>query len=156
MLARAGLVRLGLGEHIAQRLAPAEFVPAPGQGALGVETRADDERALALCGALDVEALRLAVTAERQFLADLGGGCQVPIGAYAEFADGDGTLSLTGMVAGLDGARLLKRTVSAPASSEGEARDLGRLMADILRAEGCQEILDEVIGGQPPRPGGSA
>ncbi len=156
VLARAGLVRLGLGGHIAERLEPADFVPAPGQGALGVETRADDERTLALCGALDVKALRLAVTAEREFLADLGGGCQVPIGAYAEFADGGGPLSLTGMVAGLDGARLLKRTVSAPVSSDEEACDLGRLLADILRAEGCQEILDEVIGGQPPRPGGSA
>jgi hydroxymethylbilane synthase len=155
VLARAGLVRLGLAGRIAERLTPAEFVPAPGQGALGVETRADDEQTLALCRALDVPALRLAVSAERAFLAELGGGCQVPIGAYADW-QAAGELTLTGMVAGLDGTRLLRRTHSAPAPSLDEARELGRLVAEILRAEGCQEILDEVAGDQPPRPGGSA
>jgi hydroxymethylbilane synthase len=154
VLACAGLVRLGLADRIAERLAPADFVPAPGQGALGVETRADDAQALALCAALDRQPLRLAVAAERAFLAELGGGCQVPIGAHAELASGE--LALTGMVASLDGVRLLKRTLAAPAASEDEARELGRRLAEILRAEGCQQILDEVAGGPAPREGGSA
>jgi hydroxymethylbilane synthase len=154
VLACAGLARLGLGGRIAERLEPADFVPAPGQGALGVETRADDARTLALCGALDVLELRLAVTAEREFLAALGGGCQVPIGAYAR-PGAAGGLALTGMVAAPDGSRLLKRALCAPAATEGEACDLGRRLAEALGADGCQRILDEVAG-TPPRPGGSA
>ena len=145
VLALAGLVRLGLGGRIAERLEPAEFVPAPGQGALGVETRADDARAIALCRALDVAELRLAVTAERAFLADLGGGCQVPVGAYGRFGAAAGELTLTGMVAEADGRRLLKRTMTSAAASEAEARELGRGLAEALRADGAQALL----GGSP-------
>ena len=156
VLARAGLVRLGLDGRIAERLDPADFVPAPGQGALGVETRADDARAVALCRALDVPELRLAVTAERALLAELGGGCQAPVGAYGRFGGAAGLLTLTGMVARLDGSRLLKRTLAGAVASEAEARELGRRLAEALRAEGSQEMLDQAAGGPAPQPGGSA
>ena len=147
VLAAAGLVRLGLGGRIAERLAPEEFVPAPGQGALAVETRADDARTVALCRALDVTALRLAVTAERALLADLGGGCQVPVGAYGRFAGAGGKLTLTAMVAAPDGARLLRKSMAAAVASEEDAHDLGRRMADEMRTDGAQELLADAAGG---------
>ncbi|MEO7145097.1 MAG: hydroxymethylbilane synthase, partial [Bryobacteraceae bacterium] len=88
VLAAAGLGRLGWENRIAE-LIPAELIlPAPGQGALAVETRDDRGRVTKLCRQLDDASARAAVTAERAALAALGGGCQVPIGAYAEVADG--------------------------------------------------------------------
>ena len=146
VLAAAGLVRLGLGRRITERLAPEEFVPAPGQGALAVETRADDARTIALCRALDVAELRLAVTAERALLADLGGGCQAPVGAYGRLAGAGGELTLTAMVATPDGARLLRKTIAAVVSSEEEARKLGRRLADEMRTDGAQELLAGAAG----------
>lgn len=83
VLAAAGLVRLGLGEHISQYLSLEEMLPAPGQAALAVQCRADDAAALALLAPLDDPAARAATTAERSFLQALGGGCSAPVAAYA-------------------------------------------------------------------------
>ena len=142
VLARAGLVRLGLLDRPTTRLDPAEFLPACGQGALGIEIRDDDEDLARLLEPLNDPTTRAAVTAERTFLADLGGGCQAPFGAYVRPA-GDGTsLEATGMVASLDGRRLLRRTVTSPSTEPPEA--LGRTLADALRQAGCMDILDQI------------
>ena len=84
ILAAAGLIRLGLTDRITEYLSPQQFVPPPGQGVLAVETRADDDRMLGLLRAIDHASTRYAATAERAFLEKLGGGCQVPVGAYAQ------------------------------------------------------------------------
>ena len=88
VLAAAGLIRLGLTEHIDDYLSPQRFVPPPGQGVLAVEMRADDQRMIDMLRSVDDTATRLAATAERAFLEKLGGGCQLPVGAYAR-AEGD-------------------------------------------------------------------
>ena len=83
VLAAAGLIRLGLAGQVAEYLSPQRFVPPPGQGVLAVEIRADDQRMHAILKPLEHPATRFEVTAERAFLEVLGGGCQVPVGAYA-------------------------------------------------------------------------
>ena len=93
ILAAAGLLRLGLQSRITDRLTPPRFLPAPGQGALAVEIRADDSATAHLVSPLDDPTARAAVTAERQFLAAAGGGCNEPLGALATVLDG--LLSLT-------------------------------------------------------------
>ena len=82
------MIRLGLTEHIDDYLSPQRFVPPPGQGVLAVEVRADDQRMIDMLRSVDDTATRLAATAERAFLEKLGGGCQLPVGAYAR-AEGD-------------------------------------------------------------------
>jgi hydroxymethylbilane synthase len=83
ILAAAGMARLGLSQQITEYLSPQRFVPPPGQGALAVEVRADDDRMLELLRPIEHIETRLAVTAERAFLEKLGGGCQLPVGVYA-------------------------------------------------------------------------
>jgi len=145
VFARAALVRLALADRITQRLDPSEFLPACGQGALGVEIRRGDERTSKLVRVLDDFESCRACTAERAFLASLHGGCQVPVGAYARFTGDAPTLTITGMVANLDGSRLLRRSVAAVVTANEEAQALGERLAEVLRGEGCQGILDEVI-----------
>jgi hydroxymethylbilane synthase len=144
LLACAGLARLNLSARIAERLDPAEFLPACGQGALAVEVRSDDARAAELCAALDHLPTRLATMAERAFLAALGGGCLAPIGAYGRAPAGPENLALTGMVAGPDGSRLIRRTLAGGvARGESDAVALGARLAEQLRADGAEEILRE-------------
>ncbi len=100
VLAAAGLARLGLSARVSEYFEPQTVLPAPGQGALALELRADDEEVLELISALDHPATRRAAGAERAFLRGLGGGCDVPIGAYAWPEDGD--LALRGMLVGQD------------------------------------------------------
>jgi hydroxymethylbilane synthase len=145
LLACAGLDRLNLSDRITERLDPAEFLPACGQGALAVEVRADDPRTAELCRALDDRPTRLATTAERAFLAALGGGCLAPIGAYGRLPAGEENLALTGMVASPDGSRLIQRTIAgAVPHGEGNAVALGKRLAERLRAEGAEKILREI------------
>lgn len=86
VLAAAGLQRLGLTQHVSAYLEPEEFVPPPGQGALGIEVREDDQEMLSMLSSIDHHDTRCAVTAERGFLEVLGGGCQLPMGAYARMS----------------------------------------------------------------------
>ncbi len=153
VMARAGLVRLGLAAHITERLAPEEFLPACGQGALGLQVRAADAPVRELLAALDHPPTRRAVSAERAFLAGLGGGCHVPVGAHAIAVDAGAALRVTGMVASLDGSKFLKATVAGPVDEPDAAVGLGRRLADELRAAGCQEILDEVADRPSPATG---
>ncbi len=152
VLAKAGLVRLGLSDRITERLDPAEFLPACGQGALAVEIRKDNSRLAELLRPLDNLKSRATTTAERTFLAELGGGCQVPAGAYARISGEPEVIAINAMVANLDGSQLLRDSISAPVTGLDSAVELGRKVAERLRAKGCQKILDEVLAESPPIP----
>jgi len=147
VLARAGLLRLGLLPAHAHRLDFELVLPAPGQGALGIQTRDEATDAVRLIGRLDHRAARLAVTAERALLNRLEGGCLVPVGAHAELAD-DGALALDGMVASLDGLELLRDRASTPLGKGDEAveqaRTLGVSLGEALIARGADRILAQI------------
>lgn len=107
----AGLTHLGLDHHFAERLDPAVMLPQVGQGALAVECRADDAATFDLLSRIDDVRTRRVVTAEREFLARLGSGCDLPVGALAELSssDGDGSMvRIEGLIAALDGATVLR------------------------------------------------
>ena len=146
VFAGAGLMRLSLSDRITERLDPADFLPACGQGALAVEIRKNDERVAELLAPLDDPESRATTAAERAFLAELGGGCQVPAGAYARIDPESEVVTINAMVANLDGSRLLRDSISAPFSGLDSAITLGRKVAERLQAQGCQEILDAVLG----------
>jgi hydroxymethylbilane synthase len=135
VLAAAGLERLGLGGEITEYLDPTTMLPAVSQGILGLEIRAGDAATAALLAPLDDPAARAAATAERAFLARIGGGCQVPVGAYAQLASG--TLVLDGMIGARDG-RMVRGELSGPAD---EPAALGARLAERLLEAGGQELL---------------
>jgi hydroxymethylbilane synthase len=138
VLAGAGLTRLGLGSHVTEWLSLDVMLPAPGQGALAVQCRADDETTLGILAALDDESTRKNVSAERAFLSGLGGGCAVPVAAYAETFVGTHTpaIRLTGLVISVDGSQAIQVT--------GEGTDplaLGYELAQNAIVQGADEIL---------------
>jgi hydroxymethylbilane synthase len=135
VLAAAGLIRLGLAAHIAQYLPLEVMLPAPGQGALAVQCRADDGEMLALLAAIDDEDTRHCVIAERAFLAALGAGCSLPVGAYATIAAG--TIELRGLVGAVDGSRVIE--VKAYGR---EPQELGAELAKKALARGAAELLE--------------
>jgi len=137
VLAAAGVIRSGLEERITQILPLRAFLPAPAQGALGIETRIGDGALAEMAGRVDHGETRSAVEAERSLLKSLGGGCRVPVGAYAEALGGK--LSLEGLVISLDGSRMVRSRLS---SDDGEAGSLGRELAGVLLQMGAGEILD--------------
>ena len=141
LLAAAGLRRLGWHERIAEMLEPEAMCPAVGQGALTIETRDDEGRAFAVCSRLDDPATRVAVTAERAVLATLGGGCQVPIGAYAVVQDSD--IVVRAVVVAPDGSEMVKRESSGPAAA---AATIGQALGEQLLHSGGRKILDAVYG----------
>ena len=139
VLAAAGLKRLGWGDKIAEILPAEVMCSAVGQGALAIETTASGRES---CAALDHAATRAAVTAERGVLAALGGGCQVPIGAYATVTDG--RLHLLGLVISPDGMEYVRAEAEgATADAESLGRDLGAK----LLASGAKAILEAVYNG---------
>lgn len=142
VLACAGLLRLGLEQRIAEKLQPDRFVPAIGQGAIGIELRQGDADTEALVAPLIDRESSLCVHAERAMNEALGGGCQVPIAGHARLK-GD-TLSLVGVVSSIDGTELIRVSDTAP-DSEPEA--LGRRVADALNLRGAKRILDAVYAG---------
>jgi hydroxymethylbilane synthase len=133
LLAGAGLIRLGLNRHVTEWLSLDVMLPAPGQGALAVQCRADDRTTLSLLAALEDVSTRKAVIAERAFLSGLGGGCSVPVAAYATV---NHEINLTGLVASPDGKQIIK--VSRPGR---EAEELGKTLAQDAIAQGASEIL---------------
>jgi hydroxymethylbilane synthase len=139
VLAAAGLIRLGLQDRITERLQPELSLPAIGQGALAIEIREDDQRVAALVDQLDDRETRLATTAERAFLRRLGGSCVTPIAAFGQI-EGE-SLQLTGMVASLDGRRMVKQVHLGEASAPEE---VGHALAERLLAAGAEEILREI------------
>lgn len=140
ILAVAGLQRLGMGDRIRQVLPTEISRYAVGQGALGIECRADDLEVLSLLKAIEHVPTRNRVLAERAFLRELEGGCQVPIGVDTQMEEN--TLTLMGLVASVDGKRLIEDSVTGPAN---EAEHLGIRLAQNLRQQGAQKILDEIF-----------
>ena len=138
VLAAAGLTRLGWADRIAEILQPDVMCPAVGQGTLAIETRTEGV-ASEVCAALDHGATRAAVTAERAVLASLGGGCQVPIGAYAEIAGS--ALRLIGVVIAPDGSLMVRKS---DLGAVVNAAEIGRRVGAALLAAGAREILDRV------------
>jgi hydroxymethylbilane synthase len=136
ILAGAGLTRLGLDQHVTEWLSLDVMLPAPGQGALAIQCRADDQVALKLLAPLEDDRTRKCVTAERAFLSGLGGGCSVPVAAYAQ-AEQE-SITLTGLVISEDGRKAIhvNRTGTDP-------QLLGYELAQRAIAQGAHEILAE-------------
>jgi hydroxymethylbilane synthase len=142
VLAEAGLVRLGLADRIAEVLDPVWMLPAVGQGAIGLECRADDSRARAAIQAIRCAETYARVQAERAMLYALGGGCLVPIGATSVALDG--VLTVRGAVLSPDGKRRVVATHTGPQTAP---LALGQELAGMLLAEGADELLQH---GIPP------
>ncbi len=140
ILAVAGLQRLGMSDRIHQTIAPEISLHAVGQGALGIECREGDTEILKVIKALEDPETRDRCYAERAFLRELEGGCQVPIGVNTKIEEN--TLILTGMVAKLDGSKLIKDTISG---SRTNPEQLGKDLANRLRDMGADEILAEIF-----------
>lgn len=138
VLAMAGLCRLGLAGEATDVFDYAEMLPAPGQGALGIEIRDGDERTARLTATVHCTETAARVGAERAFMHSLGGGCQVPVAALASIEDG--ALTLTGRVISLDGTRIIEDVASGPVE---EAAEVGKRLAATLAAGGADEILAE-------------
>lgn len=136
ILAAAGLHRLGLGERIVELLRPPQMLPAPGQGALGIECRAEDNTIRELLARLEDADSRVSVEAERSMLAMLHGGCSVPVGAWGRVEEGQ--LVLDGLVANLDGSTVLRATDRGDLTA---AVEVGCSVAEQLLAQGAAEII---------------
>jgi hydroxymethylbilane synthase len=149
ILAAAGLGRLGLGHRIHELIDPTISLHAVGQGALGIECRDGDSAVLEQIKVLEHIPTARRCLAERAFLRELEGGCQVPIGVNSRF-EGDGddaALILTGMVASLDGVRLIRDTCQGP---QNDPEAIGIALAHKLRAQGAGEILEEIFAAVRP------
>lgn len=138
ILACAGLRRLGLDDRISAPLSITEMLPAVGQGALGVETRADDQETIEAVSKLDHKFTRLACASERAFLRSLGGGCQLPIAAYAVVREK--RIRLDGLVADRAGVTVVRDRISGGID---EAESLGQRLAEQLLTQGAGELLTE-------------
>jgi hydroxymethylbilane synthase len=139
VLAYAGVTRLGWEGEVTQILDTDIMLPAIGQGALGIEARGDDTGTLERILFLNHRETSVCVKAERAFLHRLEGGCQVPIAAYAT-AD-NSKITLTGLVAGLDGGKLIRMEVR---SDEASAEEAGLELAEQILDSGGREILEEI------------
>lgn len=138
ILAYAGLYRLGFEKHVSQIVPFEIMLPAVGQGAVAVEIRDGDKRTADVVRKLDHIVTRICVTAEREFLRTLEGGCQVPIGANATL-DGN-TLKLDGMVGSIDGKEIFRESLSGKFD---EAESIGIRLANRLIELGARELLDQ-------------
>jgi hydroxymethylbilane synthase len=136
VVAACGLIRLGLEERIAEYLDVSTMLPEPGQGALAIEARAGDREIRTLLSGLDDPVSRACVEAERAFLEALGGGCRVPIAAYA--SPKDGMLELDGAVIAHDGRRQIRGKLAGPLT---EPVALGRRLAEQLSSQGAKDLL---------------
>ena len=142
VLARAGLQRLGRLDEATEVIDPLTMLPAPAQGALAIECRADDEELVRLLAALDDEDSRVAVTAERALLSALEAGCTAPVGALAQVAEGDHEVEiyLRGLVAAVDGTDAVRLSATGPTS---EAAEVGRRLAAELLDLGAADLMGE-------------
>jgi len=139
VLAVAGLVRLGLAARIGERLEPDASLPAPGQGAMGIECLSGRTDVLGLVAPLADKASAACVRAERAVSLALGGSCSLPLGAYAEFSNGK--IRLRALVASEDGRRVLR---SEQRGESSDPESLGRRAAEDLRAQGAAAILSSL------------
>lgn len=147
VLAAAGMNRLGRSGEVTDFLSPDVVLPAPGQGALAVECRADDTELIAALGRIDDPHTRAAVTAERSLLAALEAGCSAPVGALADLqADGQivKEMRLRGVVGTPDGSALVQLSTTGPVPATAEqAEALGRELADEMLAKGAAGLMGE-------------
>lgn len=141
VLALAGLRRLELEQHVTEVLDPELSLPAVGQGALAIQCRSDDAELRGWLSALEDRTTRIAVTAERAFLARLEGGCSVPLAAHATVTDGQ--VKIVGLVGSPDGTQVVRAERSGP---EAEAHALGNALAEALLSQGARDILDAHAG----------
>jgi hydroxymethylbilane synthase len=137
VLAAAGLDRIGRTESVHQRFAVDELTPAPGQGALALEVRSNDEPIRHIVRTLNCSTTEFATQAERHVLAALGGGCQLPLGAFCHLVDG--TWHLHAMVVSPDGDQAAHTLTKAPQGIS--AQDLGEQAAEALKVRGAMELL---------------
>jgi hydroxymethylbilane synthase len=137
VVAAAALERLGLAHRAAEILAVEVMLPQVGQGAIAVECRAGDAATLSALQMIDDSDIRAAVTAERAYLARLGGGCDLPVGAYAQHRSGD-SLTVEGLMASADGRVVVRSSVTG---RPGEAVGLGTALAEQLLADGGADLL---------------
>ncbi|KAI0252677.1 porphobilinogen deaminase [Lactifluus subvellereus] len=161
ILAKAGLVRLGFGDRVTSDVVAPTLFHAVGQGALGVEIRANDDEARRLCDALTHRPTSWRCLAERACLRVLEGGCSVPVGVHSELAApppgdvvrGAGALRLVGTITALDGQRHVEREIEGEVSSPEQAEELGARLARVLIESGGREILDEITKDREQRGG---
>ncbi len=139
ILAAAGLIRLKMPERIKEFIAPEVMLPANGQGAVGIECRSDDQTIKALLAPLEDKNTRYRVLAERAMNRTLEGGCQVPIGSYAEIENNQ--LHLRGLVGAIDGSEIVRHQLTGTIT-QGE--QLGQQLAEILLSQGADKILKQV------------
>jgi hydroxymethylbilane synthase len=150
ILAKAGLVRLGMGDRVTSDIGPPTLFHAVSQGALAVEIRSNDPEARQLCEALIHWETQWRCLAERACLRVLEGGCSVPVGVFSELEVGtaegkkEGVLKLTGCVTALDGQSHVEHYLSEKVSSEDDAKAVGVKLARILIETGARAILDEI------------
>lgn len=137
ILAAAGLIRTEQRHRIDEFVAPDILLPAPGQGALALETRADDDLSIEVVYAIHDHMTDDRITAEREFLAGLGAGCMAPVGAHATVKGG--VLTLEGWVGGVDGRKVIRAESSGDVA---ECADLGAELAADMLAQGAQELID--------------
>src|SRR5205807_1446941 len=137
VLAAAGLRRLGFASRISLTLSATACVPAPGQGIVAIEIRADDEAVRLAVGPVNDDLADAALTAERAVVSGLGGGCQTPIGALASSPDRE-TIELVAVVTAVDGSRAVR---AAGRAARADAAALGVRIAQQLVAQGADEIL---------------
>lgn len=140
VLAAAGLRRLGLGDRIRSVLPRAMMLPAVGQGALAIECRTEDTGILAAIAFLRDSDMTAVAAAERAFLSRVGGGCQIPVGVYAEMGEGN-MLHVDAMIASVDGMRVCRSRASGRAE---QAAQIGVSLAEELLDAGGREILKEI------------
>ncbi|WP_414147897.1 hydroxymethylbilane synthase [Erwinia sp. BNK-24-b] len=146
ILAVAGLKRLGQGDRIRHAMPAEESLPAVGQGAVGIECRLDDANTITLLAALNDEDTAIRVKAERAMNTRLEGGCQVPIGSFAELEGNE--LWLRGLVGSPDGSKMIRGERRGPRE---DAEKMGISLAEELLSNGAREILAEVYKGNPPK-----
>jgi hydroxymethylbilane synthase len=138
ILAAAGLIRLGMRTRITALIAPEISLPAPGQAALGIEVLADDDETAEIVAELDHAPTAICCTAERMVSRLLGGSCELPLGAYADWVDGEKPLRLRAFVANLDGSKYIEaEAFGTPDMPEA----LGEEVAELLKAQGALEII---------------
>lgn len=139
LLARAGLERLGLADRISFIFDPAVFIPAPAQGALGIQTRANDTETNEIIAAIDDKNARITTAAERKILTTMQCGCHAPVGAYAEVTASD--IRIRAFISDLEGRNFISREITGPAD---DAENLAENIAKELLKAGGKEILDSL------------
>jgi len=139
VIACAGLNRLGLSDKISAVLAPKEFIPAPAQGALAVQIRADDAELANLVKQIDDKNSRIAAETERRVLETMHGGCSIPLGVYSQIQNDE--ITIDAIISDLEGKKYVRRTITAPLDQAGAT---AKKLAGELLADGGQDILDKI------------